>query len=98
MPSSCKVCGSGNVSLFWSPRWGSTGYCSFRCNAIGTANYTFALAVFLGIVAIGLIIIALEIPNPEPTALCYGIAAGVLAIPCSFISAIGFYFKKQDGY
>ncbi|MHA1419005.1 MAG: hypothetical protein ACTSU7_12700 [Candidatus Heimdallarchaeaceae archaeon] len=98
MPRTCKVCGSGNISLIWSPRWGSTGYCSFRCNAIGKANYTFAFAVFLGIVAIGLIIIALVIPNPKPEALIYGIIAGAMAVLCSIQSSIGFFLKRQDGY
>ncbi len=98
MPRSCKVCGSGNISLIWSNRWGITGYCSFRCNAIGNVNYNFAIAVFLGIVAIALILIALVIPNPEPKALAYGIAAGMISIPLSFLSAIGFYFKRQDRY
>jgi len=98
MPKSCKVCGSANISLIWSPRWGTTGYCSFRCNAIGTVNYNFAFAVFFDIVAIVLILIALVIPNPEPRALAYGIAAGFISIPLSLISVIGFYFKRQDEY
>lgn len=98
MPSSCKVCGSGDTSIFWSRRGSTNGYCSYRCYAIGTANYTFAAAVFFGILAILLILFALGIPNPTLRVLGYGVATGVVAILCSFQCAIGFYFKRKDGY
>ncbi|MCK4972686.1 MAG: hypothetical protein KAS52_05150 [Candidatus Heimdallarchaeota archaeon] len=98
MTKSCKVCGSGDISIFWSNRWSSNGYCSYRCYAVETTNYVFAAAVFFGILAIFLILFALVIPNPTLKVLGYGIAAGVVAIICSFQCAIGFYFKRQERY
>ncbi|MCG3222937.1 MAG: hypothetical protein H7647_00615 [Candidatus Heimdallarchaeota archaeon] len=98
MPRTCKVCGSGDISIFWSLRWNSNGYCSYRCYAVGTADYVFAAATFFGIFAIFLIFFALVIPNPALRLLGYGIATGVVAIICSFQCAIGFYFKRKDKY
>ncbi len=98
MPKSCKTCGSGDISIFWSVRGSSNGYCSYRCYAMGTANYVFAAATFFGIFAIFLIFFALVIPNPTLRILGYGIATGVVAILCSFQCAIGYYFKRQDRY
>ncbi|MHA1201868.1 MAG: hypothetical protein ACTSQ4_05035 [Candidatus Heimdallarchaeaceae archaeon] len=98
MLRTCKVCGSGDISIFWSPRWSSNGYCSYRCYAMGTANYLFAAAIFFGILAIFLIFFALVIPNPTLRILGYGIASGVVTILCSFQCALGFLFKRQDDY
>lgn len=98
MPVVCKVCGIGDISIFWSRRGSSNGYCSYRCYAIGTANYIFAASSFFGIFAIFLILFALVIPNPTLKLLGYGVASGVVAILCSFQCAIGFYFKRKDDY
>jgi hypothetical protein len=34
-PERCRVCGSKEISRYWSARVGPLVYCSFRCNAIG---------------------------------------------------------------
>ena len=98
MPKTCKVCGSEKTCLIWSPRWSSNAYCSFRCSLIGTANLTLAIAVVFGIIAISLIFIGLVFLNQTYQAFIYSIVFGAGTILCSFISTIGFYFKRQDGY
>lgn len=97
MQKRCKVCEIGVGIPWWRPVPKSSVYCSKRCSIIGNAKHTFGVAVFLGIAAIGLIIADIVIVN-LPVLLIIGAMAGLLAIILSIFSALGFYFKRQDGY
>ena len=99
MQETCKVCGAGIhvVRSFSRIIYGVFGYCSIRCSLISQAKYTFVFALFFGIVATMLIILIPSVAlNSSTILLIFGILAGVLSILLFILSALGFYFKRQD--
>ncbi|MHA2110008.1 MAG: hypothetical protein ACW98W_00950 [Candidatus Hodarchaeales archaeon] len=58
----CRVCGSKDISRFWSGRIGPLVYCSFRCSAIGNRYINLVFSFILGIFLIFLTTLALETP------------------------------------
>ncbi|MFX0052886.1 MAG: hypothetical protein ACFFAJ_15580 [Candidatus Hodarchaeota archaeon] len=46
-PERCRVCGSKEISRYWSARVGPLAYCSFRCNAIGQRYVGVILTLLL---------------------------------------------------
>ncbi|MHA2389279.1 MAG: hypothetical protein ACXACW_11230 [Candidatus Hodarchaeales archaeon] len=56
----CRVCGSNEISRFWSGRFGPLVYCSFRCSAIGNRYLNLVFSLILGIVVLFLTILALD--------------------------------------
>jgi hypothetical protein len=60
---SCRVCGSKDVSRFWSGRFGPLVYCSFSCSAIGDRYINLGLSMILVIFLIFLTSLAFETPS-----------------------------------
>ena len=60
---SCRVCGSNDISRFWSSRFGPLVYCSFSCSAIGNRYINLGLSLVIGVFLIFVTTLAFETPS-----------------------------------
>ena len=94
MPRKCSICGSPEISLFWSPKCGKA-YGSFHCSTIGGAGQMLFLGIILFIATIiAVVIFSLGAGDPFK-AMFSVIGFGSLAILSGLASAIGYYMKRK---